>query len=214
MANRICSRSFFMIVTVVALLGIEETALPQTTSCLIGTYDCTGNAPCAPNYVRAGVGICLRNGGTVETTGFPMGTDCTAIDLSSYGLTSVMRSATLTIDRYLSAGTAAGVYSINYSFYSDSGCTTLLAPNLTTSHPPPPGAPPGFPPITNTFPLYPFSLGLNSTETFAGRAVFHDVTSATVYLNGQTTIYGKLTINVPAGATAQAAIVGVSAYYD
>lgn len=214
MANRIWSRSFCVIVIVVTLLGVGDIASPQTTSCLIGTYDCTGNEPCAPNYTRGGVGICVRDGGTVETTGVDIGTSCTAIDLSPYGLASTAKSATLKIDRLLIAGSVAGSYGINYRFYSDSDCTTLLAPNLTTSIPHLPGTPPGVPPTTNTYPLYPSGLGVFSTETFVGRAIFGDITSATVYLNGQMTIYAKKTIDVPTHGQALAHVTGVSEYYE
>ncbi|GEM_PF-6586878 len=214
MANKIWFRSFFVIVIVVTLLGLGDIASPQTTSCVIGTYDCTGNAPCVANYIRAGVGVCVRNSGTIPvdpvngvTADIPIGTSCTAVNLTKFGLTSAAKSATLLISRSFASGTAAGPYSMEYLFYSDLGCTTLLAPNFTESYI---GTS-----ITNTLPLYPYWIGIYSTMTSPFQSIFGDNVYATVYLNGQTTIYGKIVYsNVPPSGQALLTVLGISAYYD
>jgi hypothetical protein len=113
----------------------------------------------------------------------------------------------------LIAGTAAGIYWMDYRFYSDSSCTTLLAPNFAVENLDPVN--PTDPNITYPpVPLYPYRLMSYTTLAFAGATFFQEVTSATVYLNGQTTIYGIRSINVPAAGRAEANVIGVSAYYD
>jgi hypothetical protein len=173
--------------------GAIGSGTPGSGSFTTGAFSgfVTSTKAAVTNFTRVGPNQAVKSGGSTSST--TINTTCTTINLSTDGITSSAQTIRIRVVTRLYSGTAAGEQIVGTTFYSDSGCTTVL--NGDGKH----------------FPLENRSYTL---DTVAGHIYSGTYNDLWVHNAGATTIYAKKIETLNAGGTSYSSFLEVTGYTD